>query len=88
MEAHNFGVIMAGGVGSRFWPGVLFSTRWSWFDAHRHERDRGRASPGQSLGGGAPLAGGHSVFDRADRRQIASTARVGGPPARGTGTRT
>ena len=29
-----------------------------------------------------------SHLDSADRRQIASTARVGGPPARGMGTRT
>ena len=48
----------------------------------RPERDRGRASPGQSLGGGALLAGGHRVFDRAARRQISSTARACEPAAR------
>ena len=48
----------------------------------RAAREHGRASPGQSLGGAAPLAGGHSVFDRADRRQIVSTARACGPAAR------
>ena len=71
------------GVGSGPSPGVLRSTRWSWFDAEPSERDRGRASPGQYLGDGASLAGGHSVLDSADCRQISSTARVGGPRSSG-----
>ena len=53
----------------------------------RLERDRGRASPGQYLGDGVPLAGGHSVLDSADRRQIASTARACGPAARSSAGR-
>ena len=54
----------------------------------RPERDRSRASPGQSLGGGAPRArasGDDSHLGGADRRQIASTARACEPAARGTG---
>ena len=55
----------------------------------RAARERGRASPGQYLGGGVTLApGDHSVFDRADRRQIPSTVRAGVARALARGART
>ena len=56
----------------------------------RPERDRGRASPGHTSAAphrwrADPAYDSH--LDSAEGRQITSTARVGGPPAPGTGTR-
>ena len=56
------------GAGSRPWPGVLFSTRWSWFDAAQSRtRSRPRLTR-PSLGGGAPLARGPGVRQPPRRR--------------------